>query len=371
MARFGLGRGGVGLDVGTSAVRAVEVGPGNQPNVTKFGQVLLPRGAVRDGIVEDPAAVAAAINTLWRRVGFAARTVRIGVANKDVVTRKLQFPSMPRDEIEGAIRLQAQDQMPIPLADAVIDFELADEYIGPEGQALIHVFVVAAQRGMVDALLEAIRIAKLRPAVLEFNAYPLVRSLAADALLSASSEAIVDIGASVTNVVVQQAGKVRFVRSLDVGGDDFTETVSATLNVDWEEAESLKHSAGSALAIRLAPGGAEKPTDEDDTGDDVMRAVEALVPQAQRFVEEIRGSLDYYNTTPDALPVGRLVVVGGGSLLGGLLDRLAASLRVDVERGQPLAKVQVGKVKLSPDQIEAAEPFLAVATGLALGALEA
>lgn len=432
MARFALGRGHIGLDVGTTAVRAVEIKGGERsPVVSRFGQVLLPQGAVSDGEVQDVAAVAEALTTLWKRAGFASRSVRIGVANRRVVVRQIEMPAMSRQDLEGAIRFQAQDYIPIPLPEAVMDFEVMDEFVGAEGDAHQRILVVAAERVMIDPLVQAVQSAKLDPQVVELNAYPLTRSLGAESAVAADAEVIIDVGGGVTNVVIHQGGKIRFTRILpSLGGDDFTQAISDALGLAWEDAEALKMRASEVLRRRGEPDADdaeepagvedEAPTEEpedapfwvggigpspqpdEETGveeppageppelgtetveleepgpptpdlDDaelVERTLDILESVSARFAGEIRGSVDFYTTQAGSLPLRAAVLTGGGSLLGGLIDQVGAALRIPAEPGSAFARVPVGKVGLSPEQIAVAEPFLAVAVGLALGGLE-
>lgn len=425
MPSFGVSRGHIGLDIGTSAVRAAEIRGGRHPEVARFGQVLLPRGAVVDGEVQDPAEVAEALSTLWKRAGFGSRRVRLGVSNRRVVVRQLEMPAMTREDLDSAIRFQAQEYIPIPLAEAVMDFEVLEESTNAEGQSTQRVLVVAAERAMVAPMIEAVKRAKLDPEVLELNAYPLVRSLGGEGVLAAEVEAIVDVGGGVTNVVIHQGGKIRFTRILpSLGGDDFTNAVADALGLDWEDAEALKHRASARMAGDEPPSPEPETTampdtepDEDLFGDDpfsdltdagaddddeepedageaseeqptepavaagpplsptaddesVARAIEILTGVAQRFGAEIRGSVDFYTTQAGALELGRVVLTGGGSLLGGLVQQVGQALRVETERGRVFDRVPVGKVKLGAEQIAVAEPFLGVAVGLALGGLE-
>ena len=141
----------VGLDVGTSAVRAVEVVLGReQPTMSRFGQVALPAGAVRDGEVADPPAVASAIRRLWKEVGFRTRQVIVGVGNQRVVVRQAELPEMSDEDLRSALQFQAEDLIPIPIEEAVIDFQVLERYAGSEQEALMRVLLVAAQRDMAS-----------------------------------------------------------------------------------------------------------------------------------------------------------------------------------------------------------------------------
>lgn len=421
MGLFDFGRGHIGLDIGTSAVRAAEVRGGERsPTVARFGQVLLPRGAVVNGEVQEPSVVGDAISTLWKRAGFSSRNVRIGVANRRVVVRQIELPAMAREDLDGAIRFQAGEYIPIPLPEAVMDFEVLEELSGAEGEPLQRVLVVAAEREMVNTILGAVQRAKLEPDTLELNAYPLIRALGGDPAVAPEVEAIVDVGGGVTNIVIHQGGKIRFTRLLpNLGGDDFTQAVVDALDVDWEDAESLKYQLSAALARQLgaeeeppAPpipepeaepfaeiegppedleeevgleppeAGEEEGPPEEITpeepetetppppGEREEQAVEALSGVLQRFVGELRGSVDFYTTQREALPLRAVVLTGGGSLLGGLAEQISIALNVPVERAHVFDRVPVGKVKLPAEEIDAAEPFLGVSVGLALGGIE-
>src|SRR3954454_23264265 len=114
----------LGLDVGITAVRVVEVvldRPGKTPFVSRVGEVPLPPGAVRDGEVADVGAVGAAIAELWRQTGLRPRDVRVGLTRSRVVVRVVDMPAMPDDEMAGAVRFSAADHIPIPLDEAVLD----------------------------------------------------------------------------------------------------------------------------------------------------------------------------------------------------------------------------------------------------------
>src|SRR5438067_12193556 len=154
----------LGLDVGTSAVRVVEVafdrhggrgrrGAGGAPaTVTRVGEVPLPPGAVRDGEVVDPAAVGAAITELWRQTGLRSRDVRVGLTGSRVVVRVVDMPAMPDDELAGAVRFSAADHIPFPLEEAVLDHAVLEPAPPAEvgGPPQVKVLIAAADRPALD-----------------------------------------------------------------------------------------------------------------------------------------------------------------------------------------------------------------------------
>jgi type IV pilus assembly protein PilM len=348
-------RSAIGLDIGTSGVRAAELSFGKGGvTLEKFGQVALPEGAVRDGEVVDSDAVAEAVKQLWAHTKFGSKKVVIGVANQKVIVRQVDIPWMPVDELKKSLAFHVQDFVPMPVDQAVLDFHPLEELGAEGGTRLLRGLLVAASRDMVNASLEAVQKAGLSPVMVDLTSFAVIRSLAdADHLgLGAQVEALVDVGARVTNNVVHQGGIPRFVRILLMGGQDVTVAVAERMGVPQEQAEALKQQLGSDSAAH---------------GVDVQAASRVIEAVAASFVDEVRGSLDYYLASSGSAPISRLVLTGGGARLGGLAQRIQVTTRVPVEVGTPMHSLQVGRTGLSPEQIAFVEPLAAVPVGLALG----
>src|SRR5882757_126141 len=172
----------LGLDVGTTAVRVVEVvldRPGKTPVVSRVGEVPLPAGAVRDGEVADVAAVGAAIAELWRQTGLRPRDVRVGLTGARVVVRVVDMPAMPDDEMAGAVRFSAADHIPIPLDEAVLDHAVLEPAppAEPGGPPMVRVLVAAAHRSALDGLLAAVTAGGLHAVAVDLVPLALVRVL--------------------------------------------------------------------------------------------------------------------------------------------------------------------------------------------------
>jgi type IV pilus assembly protein PilM len=349
------GRKAVGLDIGTSAVRAAELSAGRGGyTLERFGQVALPVGAVVDGEVLDREAVTAALKVLWAQTKFSTKRVVLGVANQKVVVRQVDLPWMEPKELRNALAFQVQDFIPIPVDQAIMDFHPLEEFTNDSGNRMLRVLLVAAGREMVGSCLDAVQHAGLTPVMVDLTSFAIIRaSTHADALgMDTQAEALIDIGARVTNIAVHQGGQPKFVRVLLMGGADITEAVAERMGIPLEQAEALKQQIG------IPATAAER--DENPAG----RVIDGI---AASFVEEIRGSLDYYLASPAAVPIRRIVVSGGGSRLENLVSRLAAVTRLPVECANPLASVRIGNTKLSTEQLGHIERLAAVPVGLAMG----
>jgi type IV pilus assembly protein PilM len=349
------GRSAIGLDIGTSGVRAAELSFGKgQVTLEKFGQVALPAGAVRDGEVVDPDAVAAAVKQLWAHTKFTSKKVVIGVANQKVVVRQVDLPWMPVAELKKSLAFQVQDFVPMPVEQAVLDFHPLEELVADNGTRLLRGLLVAASRDMVNASLEAVQKAGLSPVMVDLTSFAVIRAVAdADHLgMGAQVEALVDVGAQVTNIVVHQGGVPRFVRILLMGGQDITDAVSERMGIPRDQAEAMKQQLGIGTASE---------------GMDLQAASRVVDAVGAGFVDEVRGSLDYYLASSTSAPISRLVLTGGGARLNGLAQRLQTTTRIPVEVGNPMHSLHIGRTGLSPEQIAFVEPLAAVPVGLALG----
>jgi type IV pilus assembly protein PilM len=348
-------RSAIGLDIGTSGVRAAELSFGKGDiTLEKFGQVALPEGAVRDGEVVNPEVVGAAIKQLWSHTKFSGNKVVLGVANQKVIVRQVDLPWMPVDELKKSLGYLVQDFVPMPVEAAVLDFHVLEELGADNGNRTMRGLLVAASRDMVHNSIDAVRRAGLTPVMVDLTSFAVIRALAdADHLgMGSNVEALVDVGARVTNIVVHQGGVPRFVRILLMGGQDVTDAVAERMGMPQEQAEALKQQLGLGSA---------------GEGMDVQAAVRVVEAVTAAFVDEIRGSLDYYLASSGSAPISRLVLTGGGARLDGLARRLSVTSRVPVEVGTPMNSLQIGRTGLSPEQIAFVEPLAAVPVGLALG----
>jgi type IV pilus assembly protein PilM len=345
----------IGLDIGSSAVRAVQLTSGGRGPVIldRIGHVLLPVGAVRDGELQDADAVVDALRTLWSRYGFKQRKVRLGLANQQVVVRQIDLPYLPEAEMRQSLQFQVQDAIPIPVDQAILDYQTLEEY-EKDGQKFSRVLLVAAQRDMVNSYIDVARRAKLEVVDVDLDAFAVLRSLAPSSVLDGNEgELLLDVGAAITNIVVHEAGNPRFVRILLMGGNAITDSLMAAMGTDYDVAEEAKARTGVA----------------DEYSYDADEASRLIAARANRFIEEIRGSLDYYSAQQGAVPVRRVVLSGGAGQLPNLRQRLADTLRLPVDRGHPMQEIKIGKTGLGPTQLVEAEPYLPVAIGLALGAV--
>jgi type IV pilus assembly protein PilM len=394
------------VDVGSTAVRVAEVAAGDIPVVVRAAQVPLPPGVVEAGEVRQPEAVAEALREVWSKSGVKSKQVHLGVGNQRVVVREVALPWLPEKELRDTLGFQVQEFIPMASDEAVLDFDPLGE-MNQGGRRMVRILLVAAHRPMVNALVEAALAAKLDPQGIDLTPFAVVRAVGTGDegldLDSSGDEAIVDIGAQVTSICVHDRGVTRFVRMLPSGGRDITLALASGLGVDEAAAERLKRGETPEMPTQDGPQDAPKDAADRPSADqpaigppppadslpvdglpadtlpvEAPRGAPAVLPdptdvrqlaltRAGSFVDEVRSSLEFYTAQMPNAQIGRVLVVGGGSRLDGLLELLQERLPVPVDRGRLFERAK-SEIELSAEASAEAEAVLSVAVGLAIPA---
>lgn len=350
----------VGLDIGGAGVRAAVVDSSKNKNMLRrYDEMPLPSSAVVGGEILDEEAVTEAIAALWKRAKLPKKRVVVGTANQRLVVRQVDVTQMSDSELSEALRFQVQDSIPIAIDDAVLDFVPLESFTTPDGEPMTSILVIAVHRDIVDALVRVTSNAGLQLLAVDLQAFGLVRSaFGLFPALGNPVQAIVDVGASTTQVVIARGGVARFVRILPRGGDDFTNALVDGLTIDREDADEMKRRIG--VAAEGTPQGTE--------GDEAARRL--LTRQADGLIEEIRGSINFFASQEDDADVERLVVAGNAARLPHLANRMGRALGLTIQPAKILDHVEVGKVGLSDEEMLNAQPLLPTSVGLALWGLE-
>lgn len=376
MASISLGSGvvTVGLDIGTDHVRVAQLKPaGATFALQKYGVVPVPMGAVVEGEIVDVDAVASAIKELTRQTGLRNANAAIGVSNQKVVVRLIDLPYMERSELEGAIQYQAQDYIPIPVEDAILDFQIIGDYMTTADEHMMEVLLVAAQRDMIGNAVAAVEQAGLRLQQIDVTSFAIVRGLVGvtpSVLPDESDQAgeatgIIHMSAGLTNIAVVERGIPRFTRVSALAGNEFTQAIANQLNLTFDEAEDLKLRVGLP-GIEQHGAMADLPEGLDPQR--AQAAQDALEREVSKFIAEVRRSLDYYLTQASQVrTIRRILLTGSGAQLRNLDGYLEKGLQAQVELADPLRWLQVPP---SLQQIVTADRMGAVAAiGLAMGSV--
>jgi len=378
MASFSIGASGptVGLDIGTDHVRLAQIkASGSTFALQKYGVVRLPMGSVVEGEIVDADAVASAIRMLMRTTGIRAANAAIGVSNQKVVVRLIDLPYMEDAELQGAIKYQAQDYIPIPVEEAILDFQIIGDYMTSADEHMNEVLLVAAQRDMIDETVQAVERSGLKLSAIDVTPFAVVRGIfgVSPSVLPDENEAageataVIHMSAGITNIVVVEKGVPRFTRVSSLAANEFTQAVATALNVTFDEAEDLKVRVGLPNVDESGLGSV-MPADIDP--EKARGAQEALEREVSKFIAEVRRSLDYYLTqAAQVRAIRRILLTGSGAQLRNFDSYIARGLQANVELADAMRWVSVPpqyQALLEADRLGAT-----AAIGLAMGSVVA
>lgn len=345
----------IGLDIGTTHVRAVELdvggtglARGGAGTLLKYAELPLPAGAVGDGEIHEVSTVASVLKRLWAKGRFSTRMVISGVGSQRVVVREMDLPSLPMAQLRQSLPFQVGEMLPMPADEALLDFYPTSERDGENGR-LLRGILVAAAKSTVSSQVLAIESAGLRPVMIDLNAFALLRAQSVNDWGN-QTVAFIDIGARTTNVIVSADGTPRFVRTLPAGGQDATDAVSTALKVSTVDAERMKKEIGVGFAVP----------------EQTKLGADALTTTTKAFVESVRNTFVFYSQNNPSGPIQHVVLTGGGAHLPGLGQYLASAMRLPVSFGDGLARVKVNK-HLRTTVLDGRESLVAICVGLAMG----
>jgi type IV pilus assembly protein PilM len=325
-------KGLVGLEIEAGSVAAAEIRANGSNQLTATAIAPLPSGAFHDGEVVDPDAVAMTLKALFAENKLSPR-VRLGVANQRVVVRTVRLPAIedPK-ELEAAVRFEAEERIPMPLEQAILDYRVVGGVgAGEDGTPKIDVVVVAARRDMIAASLKPLRDAGLKPVGVDLSAFGLIRALAgaeapAEPGVAPGALLCCNIG-DVTNLAVARGRSCLFTRVAPAGLEDIATSLAGGAGLSQEHAR-----------MWLAHVGLEQPLEQIEGEPElVAKTRSALEAGASALLDELRLSLDFYGAQEGAVPVERVIVSGPASAIPGLLERMAPALGLPLEPGKPAA----------------------------------
>jgi type IV pilus assembly protein PilM len=311
----------VGLDIDATGIVAAAVTVNGRVRVERAVSIPLEPGIVRDGEVVDVDGLTEALRTLYRENKGLEKRVRVGLANQKIVVRVVDLPYLEdQGEIDAAVRFHAQDQLPMPLDQAVLDYQPLDVVTDETGRRQ-RVLLVAARREMVERVLAALRGAGLKPEGIDLSAFAMVRALHR-AGLEEEQVLYLAIG-GLTNLAVARGTNCTFARASGGGVE------ALAIELAERSALTLEHAHGW-----LAHVGLEAPLEEIEGDEEIVAtARRTLLDGVRRIAADVRSSLDFHRAQDDATSVERAVVTGPVTGIPGFTAALASELGMSVEPG--------------------------------------
>jgi type IV pilus assembly protein PilM len=332
----------VGLKIGASQLAAARVANNGAAELIQIARQPLEQGVVVGGEVRDPEALALALKQFFAKNKLPRKNVRLGIASNRIGVRIFDLVGIDDDkQLENAIRFRAQETLPIPLDEAVLDYHVLGESVDEEGATVQRVLLVVAYRELVDRYVSACKRAGISLAGVDLEAFALLRSLAAppaEEVASDSALVAVAIGHDRSTFAVSDGRICEFTRVIEWGGSTLSVAIARALDLAPSEVEQTKK-----LVSLESPDVPEGMSPEQ-----YGLAVDAVRRQVQAFARELVSSLQFYQHQPGSLGIGEIVITGGTAGLVGLAAELQSLIGVRVRVGDPLARLKVPK-KLAVD----------------------
>jgi len=346
---LGLGRSKdvVGLDIGASSVKAVQLKRSRGTNeLVRLGVAPLHPETIVDGVIMDSGTVISAIQQIFTENQIKTKDVVVAVSGHSVIVKKVRITKMKPEELEEAIPFEAEQYVPYAIEDVNLDFQVLEN--SDPGAADMDVLLVAVKKDIINDYLSIISTAGLNAVVVDVdafaleNAFELAYELDRDQVVG-----LVNLGAAVMNINILQGGFSEFTRDSPLGGNRYTESIQKMLGLSYEQAEALK--LGGEVDGR--------------TFRDAQPAIDMVNAEV---AGEIRRSFDFFRSSSHSDTIHRVILSGGCARLPGLVEYLAENLEISFEIANPLRKIKADPKKFNPEELEMIAPQLAVSVGLAL-----
>lgn len=339
----------VGLDIGSSSVKAIELKPsGKGYRVSAIGVEPVPADSIVDGAIIDGGAVADAVRRLFANKRFKAKDVVASLSGNSVIVKKITLPAMTESELAESIFWEAEQYIPFDIQDVNLDYEILETAIGQDNQGSMDVLLVAAKKDKIADYTNVIVQAGKTPVIVDVDAFALQNAYEANYGFDAASVvAILNAGASAININILSGSQSVFTRDVSMGGNAFTEAVQKDLDLPYDSAEQLK-----------------KGADVEGASYEDARAV--LKAMTDNVLLEVEKTFDFFKTTAASDRIDRIMLCGGASRVEGFAEALRERFDTEIEQFDPFRQISIDIKKLGLASLDDVAPFTAVAVGLAL-----
>ncbi|HZI61011.1 MAG TPA: type IV pilus assembly protein PilM [Pyrinomonadaceae bacterium] len=342
----------VGLDIGSSSVKAVELGKkGASLQLLNLGFENLQTDTIVDGQIMELNNVSNVIAHIFSEHQIRSNRVVAGVSGHSVIVKNIVLPQMSSEELQESFSWHAEEHIPFDIADVNLDYELT----GKSSETL-HVLMAACKSDKIANVKQAIQLAGKQPVIIDVDAFALQNCYELNYQPRAGEVvALLNIGAATMNINILNGSRSVFARDASVGGSQYTSLLQRELGLSFEQAEGVKR------GMPLPEGVEPKP---------IQPIIETV---SETLALEMKKTVDFYRATAQdgEGTIQKILIAGGGSKLPGLADFLGRRFDIPVEVFDPFRQIEVDERKFDPDYMREIVPEMAVAVGLALRGVEA
>lgn len=337
MGMFAFGGGGtvLGIDIGNSAVKLVQLkaNKGGDAELIGYGMAPLPEEAFHDGSITDAGIIADAIKGVILDNKLNKDRVFTSISGQNVIMRFTKLPQMAEDELETTVKIEAEQYVPYAIEEVSIAHSVLNTVDdGEEGGGKFLILLVVAQKEIVNSYTDVLSQAGIKPEIVDVDTIAVINALEASVKQTADSQeggevvAIINCGARTTSISILKAGVLMFTRNIPKGGNDITRRIMESMNYDYEQANAAKASGECSVIVN-----------EGETNE----LGEVIRPEIEDLATEIRMSFDYFKAQSREPVIHRIILTGGTANLPNFNAFLMNELGVDVDLGNPLENISV------------------------------
>ena len=344
MFNLGKTRSLIGLDIGSSSVKAVELKKTKQGyELVSYGIEPLAQDTVVDGAIMDAPSVAEKISAIFDAQRTKSKEVATAVSGHSVIVKRVPMPLMSEEELYDRVQMEASQHIPFDIADVNLSYQLLEAT-----DNTLDVLLVAVKKDKILNHTNVLAQAGKQPVVVDIDAFALQNCFEVNYDPDPGQVvALLNIGASVMNINIVRGSTPLFTRDVSVGGNQYTDALQKELDLSFEDAEKLKM-GGTHAGV----------SEEQRTA--ILRSVSDIL------ILEIQKTFDFFRATASGENIRRILVAGGTARVPGLLDLLREEFAMPVEELYPFRKIGVTPGQFDESQLRDVAPRLAIAVGLAL-----
>jgi type IV pilus assembly protein PilM len=349
------------IDFGSRSIKVAKLQKiSDSYELVNYGITLTPEGAIANGDIFNPIAVADVLTDLLSDIGLRDNKAIIAITGQKVIVREVVFPLMEDKELMAGVMWEAPKYVPYDLDESIIDAEKVEEFVEKDGNKMMRVLLVATPKSIIQPYMEVLKKARIRPKIIDIVSSANIRAFEhqlTDKKEEEPESSIVDIilsiGASNTNLTLVEKGNLKFTRDILVGGTDITKAIAKSLNISFDEAEKLKRET----KIVLGQEAEEEKKNESE---------KIIVKLLNQLTKEVRKSLSYYKTQSQKVKYNKMILSGGCANIVNITEYLSEQFEIPVIIGNPLESIKIDENVFDIKRMKKLEDTLATVIGLAM-----
>ncbi|GER92965.1 pilus assembly protein PilM [hot springs metagenome] len=337
----------IGLDIGSAYIKAVQLNDTKTGyELVLFDMIPIQQGVIIDGMVEDKPALIASIKELLKKINVKKSDAIIGVSgHSSVVIKRITIPLMTEEELDASMKYEAEQYVPFDINDVEIDFQILGPRAEEDGQ--MDVVLVAVKKSVIKDYNDVVSQAGLEPIIMDVDSFALSNMYEVNyGIEERKNIALVNIGASTTNINILQNGVPVFTRDSAIGSSHHTDALEKEFGIHREDAERLK--LGRSI--------------EGISYGDVQLVINSA---SEEIYSELHRSFEYFKSSVAEEDIDKIILSGGASLIKGFSEAMADRLGIEVEVANPFKNIKISE-KLDVSYIREIAPIAAVAVGLGI-----